>query len=338
MKGTGLTMKKLNYAIIGTNWLSKHYAAAIEEAGERFYAVCSRDIKKAEDFAGGRARAYDDMEEMLRDPAIDVVYNCTPNIHHGPISIACLKAGKHVFCEKPVTMSPEEYEEVCRVADEEGKKFSEAIMNYFSPAIPELKKQIRESGDIILARFDFSQRSSKIEAAKKGILASTFHKGSGGGVLMDLGVYPLHLAVNLFGVPKSLQALAHWFGEVDITDTLILRYGSFDVVITLSKLGQGYAGSEIICDGATFGLKNISMVLGVTKTDLSRKVSGIDCGISMPDNAMNDSDIFVHTASLLVRSFSQMVRGEAEDNYLSLRRNSLEVQKLIREAKLQIGY
>lgn len=338
MEGTGGDMRRLNYAIIGTNWLSKHYAAAIEEAGERFYAVCSRDLQKAEAFAGGRARAYGDLEEMLKDPAIDVVYNCTPNVHHGPISIACLRAGKHVFCEKPVTMSVEEYGEVCRVADEEGKRFSEAIMNYFSPAIPALKKELHKSGDIIIARFDFSQRSSKLEAAKQGILASTFHKGSGGGVLMDLGVYPLHLAVNLFGAPKSLQAFARWFGEVDITDTLVLSYESFDVVITLSKLGQGYAGSEIICDKATFGLKNISMLLGVTKTDLSREMSMIDCGASMPDSVMNDSEIFVHTASRLVRSFSGMVRGEAEDDYLSLRRNSLEVQKLLQEAKLQIGY
>lgn len=331
-------MSKLNYAIIGTNWLSKHYASAIEEAGEKFYAICSRDLKKAEDFAGGRAKAYDNIEELLRDPAIDVVYNCTPNIQHAPISIACLKAGKHVFCEKPVTMSPEEYEEVCKVADTEGKKFAEAIMNYFSPAIQVLKKEIQESGDIVLARLDFSQRSSKLDAAKKGILASTFQKESGGGVLMDLGVYPLHLAVNLFGVPKSIQASARWFGEVDITDTLVLHYDTFDVVITISKLGQGFAGSEIICDKATFQLKNISMVLDVTKTNLNREVSAIDCGAFMPDDVMNDSDIFIHTASLLIRSFSDMVRGKGEDNYCNLRKNSLEVQRLIKDAKSQIGY
>ena len=331
-------MSKLNYAIIGTNWLSKHYATAIEEAGESFYAICSRDLKKAEEFAAGRAKTFDNIEELLKDPAIDVIYNCTPNIHHAPISIACLKAGKHVFCEKPITMSPEEYEEVCGVADGVGKKFAEAIMNYFSPAIPVLKKEIQESGDIVLARLDYSQRSSKLEAARKGILASTFQKESGGGVLMDLGVYPLHLAVNLFGAPKSLRASARWFGEVDITDTLVLNYDSFDAVITVSKLGQGFAGSEIICDRSTFQLKNISMVLDVAKTNLDREVSEVDCGATLPGNVMNDSDIFIHTASQLIRSFSDMVRGKDEDSYQRLRRNSLEVQKLIKEAKLQIGY
>jgi scyllo-inositol 2-dehydrogenase (NADP+) len=331
-------MSKLNYAIIGTNWLSKHYANAIEEAGEKFYAICSRDKKRAEEFAAGRAKAFDNIEELLKDPEIDVVYNCTPNVHHASISTACLKAGKHVFCEKPITMSPEEYEEVCGVADHSGKKFAEAIMNYFSPAIPALKKEIQQSGDVILARLDYSQRSSKLEAAKKGILASTFQKESGGGVLMDLGVYPLHLAVNLFGAPKSLQASARWFGEVDITDTLVLNYDNFDVVITVSKLGQGFVGSEIICDKSTFQLKNISMVLDVTKTNLDREVSEIDCGAAMQGNVMNDSDLFVHTASLLIREFSDMVRGKGEESYHALRKNSREVQRLMKEAKFQIGY
>lgn len=331
-------MSKLNYAIIGTNWLSKCYAAAIEEAGERFYGVCSRDRKKAEEFAAGRAKAFDNLEELLMDPAVDVVYNCTPNVYHAPISIACLKAGKHVFCEKPITISPEEYEEVCSVADAMGKKFAEAIMNYFSPALPVLKNELKESGNIVLARLDYSQRSSKLEAAKQGILASTFQKELGGGALMDLGVYPLHLAVNLFGVPNSLQASAKWFGEVDITDTLVMHYDNFDAVITVSKLGQGFAGSEIICDKLTFQLKNISMILDVTKTNFKREVSKIDCGAIMPDNVMNDSNIFVHTASVLIRGFSDMVRGEAEGNYRILRQNSLQVQRLMKEAKLQIGY
>lgn len=331
-------MKKLNYAIIGTNWLCKAYSHAIREAGENFYAVCSRDLERAEDFADGRAKAFDSIEMMLKDPEIDVVYNCTPNIHHAAVSISCLKAGKHVFCEKPVTTTPEEFKEVCAIADEEGKLFAEAIMNFFSPAIPVLKKELNDSGNIISARLDFSQRSGKLEDARKGKLASTFDKSAGGGVLMDLGVYPLHLAVNLFGMPRSLHASARWFGEVDITDHIILGYDSFDLGITVSKLGQGYIGSEIICDNATFTLKNISMISGVEKINLKREVTELDCGFDGINNVTNSSEVFIPAAARLIRGFSKMVRNNGGASYDQLRKESYLVQTLIKEVKHQIGY
>lgn len=331
-------MNKLNYAIIGTNWLSKLYSVAIKEAGENFYAICSRDKIRGEEFARGSAKVFDNIEDMLNDPKIDVVYNCTPNIHHGSISTLCLRMGKHVFCEKPITMTSQEVEEVCKVADEEGKKYAEAIMNFFSPELPVLKKELESSGDVVLARFDFSQRSSKLDDARNGILASTFNKSSGGGVLMDLGPYPLHLAVNLFGVPKAIKASAHWFKEVDITDSLLLQYDGFDLVITISKMGQGYIGSEIICDKATFQFKNISMLLGITKMNVNRERTELLEETSRNINQLNDSELFIKTTTNLIKGFSAMVRGDEDKEYFRLRQQSLEVQKLISEVKQQIGY
>lgn len=326
----------MNYAIIGTNWLSKIYADAIVSAGDNFYCVCSRDLARAKAFACDRAKAFDDFDALIDDDAIDAVYICLPNNMHAAASQKCLEAGKHVLCEKPITTTAEEYQSLCSIADANGKKYAEAVMNFYSPAMSVLKERLL-SDSVVSARLDYSQRSSKLDMIRSGGMAPSFDRKLCGGVLYDLGIYPLHFAVNLFGEPRQVSATARWLGDVDVTDILILTYDTFDVVITVSKAGQDHIGSEIICDRATYTIQNVSVVLGVEEKDVSGAVS-INCGIEQPDLQVQNPSFLNGVQTRVIRTFTRWLQGQDEAGYLTLRNESLIVQRIMDEARRQIGY
>ena len=97
----------MNYAVIGTNWLCENYRSAIQEAGDTFYAVLSRDMERAKTFAQGEAVPYDSMDALLADDKVDAVYLCLPNSMHHEAAIRALQAaGLEVTMIKDVTPIP----------------------------------------------------------------------------------------------------------------------------------------------------------------------------------------------------------------------------------------
>lgn len=326
----------LNYAIIGTNWLCALYADAIEAAGERLYAVCSRDLARAKGLARNGAKAFDSIEQLLKEQALDAVYLCLPNTLHVEATQKCLDAGKHVLCEKPVTTTAGEFEALCKIADGHNVKLAEAVMNFYSPATPVIR-QLLKNEQIVSAHLDYSQRSSKLDFVKSGGMVSSFDKTLCGGALYDLGVYPLHFAAALFGAPEQVFAFAQQLRGVDVTDALVLRYAGFDVLVTASKAGQSRAGSEIICDGASYTLENVSVVLGAARETASGRTL-IDCGSALPEKAPSNPSTLDGVQTRVVRRFSQWVRGDDGEGYLALRNNSLTVQRIMDEARCQTAF
>ena len=326
----------LHYAIMGTNWLSQRYKRAIAATGGCLTAVCSRDAERGRAFAGEGVAVYTDLDEMLKNPEIDAVYLCIPNRLHCDAALRCLRAGKHVLCEKPAMTSPAELEAVLAEAEKQGRVFAEAVMNFYSPAMDYLRRELSEN-PVVSAHIDYSQRSSKLDRLRAGERFPSFDRSLYGGVLSDLGVYTLHFAVNLFGAPDSLTASARFLGEVDGTTALTLHYKDFDAVLTVSKCCHSILGSEILCDRAAYTLKNVSVVLGAEKHTMET-TEEIDCGIAVdrwpiPNPAMLDG-----VQERVLRRFARWVAGEDREGCLTLQRESLTVQRLMAEAHRQIGY
>ena len=326
----------LRYAIVGTNWLSHIYYHAIEAAGDRVVAVCSRSWERAAELGQGKALVYTDLDEMLKNPDIDVVYLCIPNVLHADAALRCLRAGKHVLCEKPATVSAAEMEAIIRTAQAERRIFAEAVMNFYSPATDRLRAELAQDS-VVSARLDYSQRSSKLDRLRAGERITSFDRKLYGGVLTDLGCYVLHFAVNLFGAPKKLDASAVFLGEVDGTDVLTLHYDGFDVSVTVSKCAHSMIGSEIQCDRATYTLKNLSVVLGVEKHTMDT-CEEYDCGIACPGWPIANPAMLPGVQERVVRRFDRWVRGEDLAAQERLLRESLTVQRLIEQAHRQIGY
>lgn len=326
----------LRYAIVGTNWLSHIYYHAIEAAGDRVAAVCSRSRERAAELGQGKALVYTELDEMLKNPDIDVVYLCIPNVLHADAALRCLRAGKHVLCEKPATISAAEMEEILHTARTEGRIFAEAVMNFYSPVTDRLRAELAQD-PVVSARLDYSQRSSKLDKLRAGAHITSFDRKLYGGVLTDLGCYVLHFAVNLFGAPKKLDASAVFLGEVDGTHVLTLHYDGFDVSVTVSKCAHSMIGSEIQCDRATYTLKNLSVVLGVEKHTMDT-CEEYECGIACPGWPIANPAMLPGVQERVVRRFDRWVRGEDLAAQQRLLQQSLTVQRLIEEAHRQMGY
>lgn len=111
-------MNKINWAILGPGTIAADFAKAINEVNGKIYAVGSRNIEKARDFANkyNIEKAYGDYDEMLKDDNIDVVYIATPHCNHYEYIIKSLNNNKNVFCEKAITVNGKQLKEIVELA------------------------------------------------------------------------------------------------------------------------------------------------------------------------------------------------------------------------------
>jgi predicted dehydrogenase len=159
-------------------------------------AIASRDKKKAEEAAAklGIAKAYGSYEELLRDGEIDAVYNPLPNHLHIPWSVKAAEAGKHVLCEKPISLTVAEAKSLLAVRDRTGVKIGEAFMVKTHPQWLRTQEIIRAGGignlRAIAGVFSYFNRNP----------ANVRHKVEwGGGGLLDIGCYPITMSRFIFG-------------------------------------------------------------------------------------------------------------------------------------------
>ncbi|HEY0478295.1 MAG TPA: Gfo/Idh/MocA family oxidoreductase [Kofleriaceae bacterium] len=184
-------------------------------------AIASRDRGRAEAFARTHEipRAYG-YADLLADREVDAIYNPLPNALHAEWSIAALRAGKHVLCEKPLAANEPEAETMFAAADANGVVLVEAFPYMFQPQTLELQRLIAAGaiGEVrtMFAAFGFTMA----DPANIRLDAEL-----GGGALMDAGCYPVSFARQVFGVrPARIHAIARWHGHVDQTLAATLEY------------------------------------------------------------------------------------------------------------------
>jgi predicted dehydrogenase len=145
----GSAMKKINAAIVGIGFIGIAHVEALRRLGNvEVVAICgsARSIKdKAEEL--GIENYYSDYAEMLKNPEIHSVHICTPNHLHFQMTKDALNAGKHVICEKPLTTTKKEAEELVSLASEKGLINATNFNIRFYPLMHQLKTMI-EKGDM----------------------------------------------------------------------------------------------------------------------------------------------------------------------------------------------
>jgi predicted dehydrogenase len=159
-------------------------------------AIASRDLHAAEEAARelGIAKAYGSYEELLADPQIEAIYNPLPNQLHVPWSIKAAEAGKHVLCEKPISMTVAEAKELLEVQQRTGVTIGEAFMVRTHPQWLRTRELIA-SGRIGSLR-SIQGFFSYFNTDPKNIRNIP---ECGGGALMDIGCYPINTSRFLFG-------------------------------------------------------------------------------------------------------------------------------------------
>lgn len=257
----------MKYAVIGTSWITEEFimgANLIE--GMELLGVYSRSYSKGKALAEkfGAPRVFVDLHDLARNADVEAVYVASPNSLHYEQCKLMLKSGKHVLCEKPITVEPEELADLQALAAEQGKVYMEAIMYMHNPVRPKLKASMQALGNITSAHFDFSQLSSKYPAYKNGENPNIFNPEFATGSLMDLGIYCIYPALDLFGMPKSIWSTATFLESgADGNGTAVFKYDNMLLTLTWSKLAQGFCGSEITGDGGSVTIDSISQLNGI---------------------------------------------------------------------------
>ncbi len=167
-------------------------------------AVASRDLARAEAFAAdhGIPRAHGSYEDLAADPEVDVVYVATPHSHHLAAAELCLRAGKHVLVEKPLTASPADTARLLDLAEQEGLFCMEAMWTRCNPLMRQLAGFVADGrfGAVrhVSCSFTFPFDGPPQHRLLNPALA--------GGAVLDLGVYPVHAALMLLGRPDRVSA------------------------------------------------------------------------------------------------------------------------------------
>ena len=257
----------LRFGIIGTSWITESYIdGALESGLWELTAIYSRTEEKGRAFGEkyGVSTVFTDLTAMAQSDLIDAVYIASPNALHMEHARICLENGKHVICEKPLAAQAEKLIEVQKLADERGLIFLEAIMFMHLPQRKLLEAALQKIGGVNMAKLDFCQRSSKLDAFLAGDLPNIFNPKLETGALMDLGVYCVYPALCLFGRPEKMTAAASLLSSgADGSGSVAMVYPDKLVNIAYSKIGQAAANTDFQGNLGTVSVESISKLANI---------------------------------------------------------------------------
>ena len=184
--------KKACWGLLSTARINERLIPALRASGRsELLAVASRSTGRAQAYAKqwDIPHAYGTYQQMLADPAINVIYLSLPNHLHVEWAIKCAEAGKHVLCEKPIAITTEEVTRMAQAAGKNGVIIQEAAMMCFHPQTQYLQELVakRVIGDVRLIRGVFA-----FTLENPGDIR--LNTNMGGGSLWDLGSYCVSFA------------------------------------------------------------------------------------------------------------------------------------------------
>lgn len=209
----GNMKRTLNWAVLGTGVIANEMAQALTNMGKNLYAVGNRTYEKAVLFAEKYhiQKVYENLQEMFYDPNVDIIYITTPHNTHIEFVREALKNGKHVLCEKSITLNSLELEEAVHLAKENHVIFAEAMTIWHMPLYKKLWKIIENRevddyhgetlGKVQMIQLNFGSYK------EYDMNNRFFNMNLAGGALLDIGVYALSLARS-FMVSQPEQILS----------------------------------------------------------------------------------------------------------------------------------
>ena len=230
-------MTNTRWGLLGAGWIAtKAIAPAMHAASDAIVqAVASRDSARSR--ALNPVTIHESYEALINDPLVDAVYISLPNHLHCQWSVAALKAGKHVLCEKPFAINSSEVELMVKAARENDRLLVEAVWSRWHPRMARLVDHVK-AGNI--GKLHSIESSFTFPANIAGNYRLS--PAMGGGALFDVGVYPLHAMAALVGdnAQMEIQKCDVTMGPtgIDLTTTWQLRFAG-------SITAQGVASFEM---------------------------------------------------------------------------------------------
>jgi D-xylose 1-dehydrogenase (NADP+, D-xylono-1,5-lactone-forming) len=255
----------LNWGILSTARIGRAVLPPIKASKRsNLAAVGSRNIETAQKYAKtwDIPKAYGSYDELLADPQIDAVYIPLPNHLHAEWTIKAAKAGKHVLCEKPITLTVDELDQVKKAAVENNVVVTEAFMYRHHPMTLKIQQLVAEKaiGDLKLIRGCFTfvlERTADIR----------WELGFGGGALWDVGCYPVSYILALTGKePLEVEGFSikapsgvpmSYFGQMRFDHDIHAQFDcSFEMPLFMYMEIRGSEGTIFAPDGFKQGSKS----------------------------------------------------------------------------------
>ncbi|KTS64294.1 hypothetical protein NS206_09040 [Microbacterium testaceum] len=260
----------IRIGIVGTSSISERFAEAVGVVdGVEVRRVASRDEERARAFAEkiGAPGIALGLEGLLDAGDVDAVYLASPNSAHVAQAQTVLDAGIPVLVEKPATLTAPQWEELVGRAAARGVVLLEAMRSAYDPGLAAVADLLPRLGTVRRVSLRYEKRSARYDHVLAGEQTNIFDPALGGSALRDLGVYPLHALVHLFGVPRAVQGVR--IGIASGTDGLgsaLAAYDGFVADIAWSKITDTALSSEIQGEGASLRIDAIDAprVLEVT--------------------------------------------------------------------------
>ncbi|WP_394551045.1 Gfo/Idh/MocA family protein [Agromyces sp. MMS24-JH15] len=223
----------LRWGILATGGIAHAFTNDLKLNGFDVRAVGSRSQEGADRFATefDIPNSHEGYEALVADPEVDIVYVSTPHPLHAANASLALEAGKHVLVEKPFTLNHAEAQRVANLAAERGLLALEAMWTRYLPHMVRIHEIIDAGtlGEVRTLLADHTQKISNDPSHRLNALEL------GGGALLDLGIYPVSFAWDLFGAPETIQSAAT-FKETgaDAQVATIFSYGGGRIATSLS--------------------------------------------------------------------------------------------------------
>ncbi len=251
--------KTINWGIIAPGRIAHKFASDLKLVpGSTLKAVASRSLSRSRDFAElfSVEKAYGSYEELVNDNEVDVVYIASPHTFHYEHTILCLEHGKHVLCEKPIGMNSNQLEKMIALAKQKNRFLMEAFWTRFIPSYKKCRELVNNKyiGDIKFIQADFGFLAPEDSEHRLK------NKSLGGGSLLDIGIYPVFLALDLAGEPNEIVARAI-IGKtgVDENCSIVFNYPESKILANLSSTIAARTPVEAVICGSEGYLKLNSM-------------------------------------------------------------------------------
>ena len=199
--------EKMQYkwATLGTGVIANELVQALQAMGGNLYSVANRTYDKGVEFAQkyGIEKVYREIDDVFEDPEVDIIYISTPHNTHINYLRKALKVGKHVLCEKSITLNSEELAEAIQLAEENQVILAEAMTIFHMPIYRQLSEVVASGklGDLKMIQMNFGSYK------EYDMTNRFFNKNLAGGALLDIGVYALSF-VRWFMTEKPNQVLS----------------------------------------------------------------------------------------------------------------------------------
>ncbi len=245
----------IRIATVGTSTITYQFVDAMAEVPQIALAgVYSRSLQTAEKAAAafGTERTWTELDAMLASDEVDAVYIASPNGVHFEQALQAIRAGKHVFVEKPAVPTAAEFSSLLEAAADHNVVLFEGMRNAYDPGTAALKLLLPKLGQIRRVSLGYSQRSARYDLVLAGRPVNIFDPKLGGGALFDIGVYCVSMLVDLFGAPQAVTACDVTVGSgADGAGVVLASYPGMVADLSYSKISASDRFSEIQGELAT---------------------------------------------------------------------------------------